>query len=330
MVASVHILFRFNAGVSLGLGHLSRCRSLMLALSRQAECRFSVVANSAEVVRAALAVIPCDVHDVGAALPSRFDAAIIDLPESTGEDFRRQTDLLVCIDDTGPGVPGQDILIRPNLLGLPRPADMPDDRYWPGLVILHPDFALQAATALPKAAGRSEVFVCFGGSDPGNITVRVVPVLRELGADMRFRIILGAAFPWDEQLLPLLGRDGRFVIERNIPDVARALRSADLALISGGTLLFESCASGVPAVVVCQNEEQRVEADTAQAAGAVLCLGLNAQVCDRDILAAVERLLRDTPLRRTMADRGRALVPADGAAKLAAKLLSAMTKRNER
>lgn len=331
MAGQPNILFRVNADVSLGLGHVSRCRSLMLALSGQANCRFAIVTDNKDIVSQVLSGIDYELYEAGEAHQgSRFNAVIIDVPDGNGlkENFRAIADMIVCLDDSGPGLDDQDILIRPNLLGLPRPEGMPDDRYWSGQVILHPDFAMEShSLAVEKNYGSKEIMVCFGGSDQCGITLRAINILKRLPEGVLIRIILGAAFPWDEKLALLLDKDERYIVERNVPDVARILRNADIALISGGTLLYEACALGVPSVVICQNEGQLAEADIAHAAGAVTSLGISANVPDENIISAVERLLADDFLRQRMAGAGRSLVSQDGAAQLAARLLSYLRKR---
>lgn len=323
MTPHVSVLFRVNADATLGVGHVSRCRSLMQALSMLCTCRFAVMTNSRDIVRSLLSGIDCDLYEVGEAIQgSRFDIAVVDVPGGLNENFHDIAGLLVCVDDSGVGLRDQDILISPNLLDLPRPAGMSEERYWTGQVIIHPDFSMQCSQPVHMTHGLSELLVCFGGSDPCGITLRAVNVLKQLNEDVLIRIVLGAAFQRDEKLEYLLAHDARFIVERNIPDMARALRKADVALISGGTLLYEACASGVPSVVICQNNEQQAEADVAQAAGAAISLGTNANVLDEDILATVERLLGDTALRHKMACQGISLVSPDGATRLAARLLS--------
>ncbi len=326
-----NILFRINADVSLGLGHVSRCRSLMLELSRQADCRFAVMTDTCDTVHQVLTGIAYDLYETGETVSkARFNTVIVDVPDSSclEEDFRAIADLVVCIDDSGSGLSSQDILIRPNLLDLPRPVGMSEERYWTGQVILHPNFALYSdALSTERDSGKKELLVCFGGSDPGGITLRAVPLLKSIGNDVVIRIVTGAAFPHDEALVAAAGGDNRFILERNMPDLARVLRNADIALISGGTLLYEACALSVPSVVICQNEEQLSEADAAQTAGAVISLGINAAVMDENIIPAVLRLLTDDSLHQRMACAGRLLVSPDGAAQLAARLLSCLERR---
>lgn len=332
MTPQVSVLFRVNADATLGLGHVSRCRSLMLALSKLAACRFVVMVNSSgrAVVGSLLSGIDCELYEAGEVVyGSRFDIVVVDVPDpraSVSENFHEIADLLVCLDDSGPGLNDQDILIRPNLLDLLRPAGLHAERYWTGHVVVHPDFALRRSTPVQMNRASSELLVCFGGSDPCGITLRTVNLLKRLDDGVMVRIVLGAAFPWDQELAPILPRNPRFIVERNISDMARALRGADVALISGGTLLYEACASGVPSVVICQNEQQQAEAVVAHAAGAVLNLGVNAKVLDEDIFCAVARLLEDAILRQKMARQGVSLVSPDGAECLAARLLSCLKK----
>lgn len=331
MADQLNILFRVNADVSLGLGHISRCRSLMVSLSLLADCRFVVMTDNRDVVRQVLSGIDYDLYEAGKIIPaSRFNAVVVDVLDSVGvtENFRAIADLVVCLDDSGLGLDDQDILVRPNLLGLPRPAGMSEDRYWTGQVILHPDFAMVAHLSPDKPPlGKMELFVCFGGSDPCGITLRSLPLLKLVGNDVLIRVVIGAAFPQIDTLTELVGGDTRFIVERNIPDVARVMRNADIGLISGGTLLYEACALGVPSVVICQNEEQLAEAEIAHAAGAVLSLGISANVSDEDMLSAIEHLLVDDALQQKMANASRSLVLPDGAGQLAARLLSCLRER---
>ena len=334
MATQIRVLFRVNADVALGLGHLSRCHALMLALSRLVACRFAVVTHNKDAVRRVMSSIDFELYEVGDKIQGGcFDIVVVDIPNPSRaeENFRDITNLLVCLDDSGAGLYDQDVLIRPNLLGLPRPAELAEGQYWIGQVILHPDFAMPYPIPLTveKLPGVKEIFVCFGGSDPCGITLRVVSTLKNLSGGVQIRIVLGAAFQWDEELALLLDMDTRFIVMRNIPDVARVLQMADVALISGGTLLYEACASGIPSVVICQNEEQQMEADAAHGAGAVISLGTNANVLDKSILLAIEQLLSDADLRQKMARQGLSLVVPDGAAGLATRLLSRLRKREE-
>jgi UDP-2,4-diacetamido-2,4,6-trideoxy-beta-L-altropyranose hydrolase len=322
------VCFRVDAHQQLGLGHLSRCRSLMLALARIAKCDFSIISDDQAVVKKFITKIDFDLFAVKHHFAGRpFDLAIVDVPKIArreNERLRELSDLVVCIDDEGPGLPGQDIQIRCTLLDLPKPAGLPLKNYWSGrdYIILHPDFAAQAARPGRRRRRAEKLLVCFGGSDPGGLTLRVAPLLKKLDQPLAVNVVLGPACSGRKKIVSLLKGDPRFLLSCNVPNMARQLGAADLALISGGTLLYEACALGRPAVVISQNVGQLAEAKICRSAGAAASLGINRSVPDDAITDALRRLVVDGALRAKMARQGPRLVSPSGSLKIAAKLLS--------
>ena len=332
---SVSVVFRVDADEKLGLGHLSRCRSLMLALADATLCRFAVVTNNPDIVRKFLPQVDVDLYavtDIGQIRHANI--AIIDVPDIAyreEESLRCHADLLVVIDDDGPGMPYQDVLLRPNLLDLPLPAGMPLNDYWSGsnCIILHPDFRRLANHPKDKESKAKKLFVCFGGSDSGGLTLRIIPVLKQLKQDMAIQIILGAAFVQIQAVIDETRDDSRFTVSRNISDMAERISQADIALISGGTLLYEACALGTPAVVISQNEAQAIEAGICAAAGAVIDLRVGRMATDEKILGALEKLLDDEGIRKSMARKSPEIVSPDGVYHVVSKLLSRVRKEME-
>ena len=87
----ISIIFRVDADEKLGLGHLSRCRSLMKAMADAVPCEFTVLTNNPDVVRKFLSHVNFNVHavtDMGRL--QHADVVIIDVPhlaEQVGEDL---------------------------------------------------------------------------------------------------------------------------------------------------------------------------------------------------------------------------------------------------
>ncbi len=333
MKDAISVLFRVDADEQLGLGHLSRCRSLMLVLADTAPCKFAVVTNNQDIARTFLPKLDFDLHAVTDITRVRHaDVAIIDIPDIAHrkeESFRGIADLIVGIDDDGPGLQYQDILLRPNLLNLPLPAGMPSDDYWSGRdhIILHPDFKKQAEQPRNVNKRDKKLLVCFGGSDPGDLTLRAISLLKQLRQAMTVQIILGAAFARKQEVIEKTRGDSRFVVNHNISDMAKRIWQADVALISGGTLLYEACALGTPAVVVAQNEPQAVEAKICAAAGAVINLGYGRTATDENIFGALQNLLNNDSIRQRMSLKGPKVVSPEGARLIVSKLLLRVRKR---
>jgi spore coat polysaccharide biosynthesis predicted glycosyltransferase SpsG len=286
------------------------------------------------VVKKFISNIDFDLYDTDHSFKGRhFDIAIVDVPGIASrkeKHLQRLSDLIVCIDDEGPGLAYQDILIRPNLLNLPKPSDtvISSDCYWSGrdYIILHPDFAVAADQKKSQSKKVKELLVCFGGSDQCGLTVRVIPVLRNLATDLKIHIVLGAAFVQDAEVASALKGDPRFSVSRSVLSMAQHFRNADVSLISGGTLLYEACSLGIPSVVVSQNEPQETESRICAAAGAVLSLGVNSSVLDAELFAGLQRLIEDGSLRENMAKQGPGIVSPDGAGRIVSRLRSYVRK----
>ena len=332
----ISVYFRVDADEKLGLGHLSRCRSLMLAFLNVAEAKFSIATDNKEMVKKFIPNIGFDVYDINShSKEQHFDIAIIDAPNINRReegDLQKLSDLIACIDDEGPGLSCQGILIRPNLLNLPKPPSLSADNYWSGrdYIVLHPDFAIQACRRKSKNRKVKKLLVCFGGSDPRGLTLRVIPLLRELEMIGSIHIILGAAFPWGEEVKAKLNNDIRFSVNHNILNMAQSFWDVDAALISGGTLLYEACSLGIPAVVVPQNESQEAESKICHAAGAVVSFGVNEAMSDDRILVALQQLMEDDSLREKMSKQGPKIVSPNGAAHIVSRLLSYVKKEAAR
>jgi spore coat polysaccharide biosynthesis predicted glycosyltransferase SpsG len=296
-----------------------------LSLSR---CRFSIETNNKDLVRKFIPDIDFAIYARGLhANEGHFDIAIVDLltiGQKEAKHIKRLSGIIVCIDDEGPGLKGQDYLIRPNVLGLRKIPGMLADKYLTGreYIILHPDFAAASLKKKKIPAQVKQVLVCFGGSDPGNLMLRLAPLLKKLDHPVKFHVILGAAAADTGKITAILKNDARFLVSRNVAHMADAFSCADAALLSAGTLLYEACCLGIPSLVIAQNKQQEKEARILDTAGAVVNLGVYTGVSDETLTRALEELLDNPPLRERMFQKGRKLIAPNGASRIASKLLA--------
>lgn len=322
----MQVLFRVEANKVLGLGHLSRCRSLALEFVRKFSCSIVFAITQTKIGKEFIDGIGATVVQPDELSSNRrFDVVITDIPGIGLDEQERWGDvasLHVGINDEDPGPFAYDILIRPNLLNLPRPiAEKKNFGYWKGkeYIILHPDFGVWRPCFTSKRKVEN-ILVCFGGSDPAGITLRIVPILRQWVSDIHIRIVVGAAFANMEAIKSIVANKSNMTLSVNCSNMAKMFFKADLAFISGGTLIYEACALSIPAIVVCQNELQHREAEIFARAGAAINLGVHSQAEDQDIVSAIRTMAGDKAQRQKMSWAAQRLVSSDGTGRIVSKI----------
>ena len=322
---TIQILFWVKSGSTIGLGHLSRCRSLMIHFKRYSNCKILISTNKEELVNEFLYHHEFSFQFVNiGSVNSEIDIVIVDdlyLLQVEKKKLRKIAKLLVCIDDEGDGILDQDILIRPNLLNLKIPQYLQAYQYLTGkeYIILHPDFAHYETKEVKRNV--NEIIICFGGSDQDQIIYRIIPILKKLDVDTCFHIVVGVAFKSREKLRKLLKSDLRFNMSVNLSNMAEAFFRSDVAIISGGMLLYEACAIGIPTMVICQNESQENEAQVFDKKKAILNAGINQQVSDSIIKKKIWEIVTDYPKRKKLSKYGKQLVSVNGANRIVTKIL---------
>jgi len=319
-----NILFRVDTGTFIGLGHLSRCRSLMLGFIENTHCKFTILTNNIEQVEVFLKNIKVDIYELNTAFSDKlFDIAIVDIlkiPMQEQFDIVKMSKIIVSIDDDGNGLFYQDILICPNLQKKTIPTTIQNFLHGNDYIILHPDFQKYCQINKNNSQKVKRVFICFGGSDPARLTKRITSILNKTDFCFNIHIVIGSAITWFDEILVQIDNDKRFLINKNLSNIAESMWQADIAIISGGTLLYESCSLGIPSVVICQNNDQNAEAILFKES--IINLGVHDTISDTEIMHAIKKLSVNPSLRRKMSVSAKKLIPADGTSRIVQKILN--------
>ncbi len=185
-------------------------------------------------------------------------------------------------------------------------------------IILKKEFEKLAKKTKPILKNPKQIFVCFGGSDANNLTERLIKSLKQINLDKRIKInvILGPLFGKSKKIQNLIKFDKRYVLHKNISNLANLLWQSDLAIISGGTLMYEACLLGIPSIVICQNQEQNREAGFFEKKRAVINLGVYNKLDNKKTGNTILFLLNNLNLRKQMSKTGKKLINPDGAERI--------------
>lgn len=322
----ISVLFHVEASETIGLGHLCRCRSLAIEFVERVGAAVTVSCPQRNLVQASLdglgysLVYPQEISD-----KVFFDVIVIDVPScdlEVQQSLKKICKFLIGIDDWGMGPYVYDIMIRPNILNLSQPQLLEANaQIWQGkdYVILHPAYAKLDITFKEKA---EEVLVCFGGSDPSGLTLRILPILIQiLPKKIKVDVVVGIGCTRSEQIYNLIQDHKNIRIFQSLPNLTELFSVCDTAVVSGGTLLYEACAVGIPAVVLAQELEQHEETKVFAEKRAVLRPDNGLYASDDAISRDIQEVCFDTAVRGTLSRNAKQCVSRDGTRRIVEKIL---------
>lgn len=164
------------------------------------------------------------------------------------------------------------------------------------------------------------VLVTLGGTDPPNVTSRIVAALGHLD-NVDAVVVAGSGNPHVEMLRQQISTmSGRVQLRQGVTDMADLMKQADLAIAAGGTTALELAACGVPSLLVVLAENQRLPARHLVDAGVAALLDDDILASSVACAAAIEDLAGDCDRRRRMGGAGRKMFDGLGGRRVVTKM----------
>ncbi|MEX3016825.1 UDP-2,4-diacetamido-2,4,6-trideoxy-beta-L-altropyranose hydrolase [Gymnodinialimonas hymeniacidonis] len=348
------IAFVATASAELGGGHIMRCLSLARAIYDDAAHRCAaplfLIGHEASRFAPALqssgmAVIEIErdpakmVSALLAHWPDGADWLVLDEYAFDVVDehvLRGATNRIAVIDDAPTRMHDCDLLIDSKSGRLPAEyknlaPETSDLLCGARYALLNPDFAARRAELAqtkkavgakpPQGESALRVFVSFGMTDVGGLTLETVQALS--GAGYLVDAVIGAAAPTAARLAAFAKDRSDVTVHVDTPNVADLMMAADLAVGAAGGTSHERCCLGLPTVAVPVVDNQLDIAAELTREGAAHVIGApNALPDGAQIRAALDHLASDTIGRAAMAQRAARLCDGLGAQRVA-RVLSA-------
>lgn len=296
------IAFRVDGYRELGLGHVYRALTLAYELIEHdvvfvcdASCREGV-----EKLRSShMPVVEVGSNEelVRWAASTRPDVFVNDRLDTSAEyvdALRPYVGRFVTFEDLGSGARDADAVV--NALyeeGLGQSNVFSGRRY----VCLRDEFLTSRPAPFSEEVRR--VLVMFGGTDPLDLSARVLDIARQVNRDgvvVQFDFVLGPGY---HGAVEDSDESRGIEVHRDVVRVSDHMRCADMALSSQGRTTFELAAMGVPTIVLAQNDRERLHT-FAQMDNGFINLGHGGEVSDGDIASAIQWLMGAPSVRREM------------------------------
>jgi len=331
------LAIRADADTQIGIGHVMRCLALAQAWQDAGEHAIFMMGLEAPAIEARLRSEGMEVVHLSVQPGSADDATqtanlarkmgapwvVVD-GYNFGADYHRiikDSDLLLLfIDDNGHLEHYcADIVLNQNLHaheGLYEKRE-PYTR-----LLLGTQYALLRREFLKWRGWKREipevgrkVLVTLGGSDPDNVTLKVIQALRQVEMEgLEAVVVVGGSNPHYEELQTAI-RDSLFPIrlENNVTYIPELMAWADVAVSGGGSTSWELAFIGLPNLILILANNQHSIADGLDTAGVAANLGRYDNLSSAQIAQALTRLLAATMGRAEMARHSQELVDGEGA-----------------
>lgn len=189
--------------------------------------------------------------------------------------------------------------------------------------------AYRQAAAHVIQDGIRQVLVCFGGSDPRNVTGRTLDWIRgtiekgRLPGFARVIVVLGPLFADDESVR---AKAADYPVEVDLrrsltpTELAHAASESDIAITTSGGTMYEFCALGVPCVVVPILPKHIVNAKVLEERQVVLLTRQYDQVTAKEMAMAIEHI-SPRQMRANLSQAAQREIDGMGASRIADRLV---------
>jgi spore coat polysaccharide biosynthesis predicted glycosyltransferase SpsG/CMP-N-acetylneuraminic acid synthetase len=305
------IVFAVVGHREVGLGHVARSLILANALVEH-EKRFLFDAKSTlglELVKK----VNHKVHQlqpkqdwVSGLLELKPDLVINDRLDTTAEEIQALQAAgvrVINFEDLGSGALHADVVVN-DLYTHAQSATVKEHHIYSGpqYFCARPEFESCPKKVVPPSP--QKILITFGGTDPNNLTRKVLETLLAAKVAAEINVVLGLGYP--AELETAIQADYPHIrFQRNIANMAECIHQADVVFTSAGRTVYEIACIGTPAIVLAQNEREMTHHWAAEENG-FLHLGLGSAASPESILAAYRRLNEDSALYAELSRRMKA------------------------
>lgn len=335
MTKSQTLVFRVDASVAMGTGHVMRCLALAQVWQDAGRDVVFALARSTPAVEERLRSERVEIVHLKTSASAQDAAQVADLARARqaswvvvdgyefGAEYQRHLKnsglKVLFVDDNGHAAHYfADIVLNQNAHAS---EDLYASRETYTRLLLGPSYAMLRREFQPWRNWKREiapvghkVLVMMGGSDPNNITGRVVDALRLVTVErLETTVVLGGSNSQAESLEKTVNRPETLHLLRNASNMPELMAWADVAVSAAGTTAWELAFMGVPSLLLVVAEHQSPVAEALAMNAAGINLGDSSDMEDQDIAEIVGALLRNPTRRKQMSENGRRLVDGDGA-----------------
>jgi UDP-2,4-diacetamido-2,4,6-trideoxy-beta-L-altropyranose hydrolase len=275
----INVYIRADGNSEIGLGHLVRCFALAQMLGNHFQmlfvCKSIPDAMVNEIQGLGMKVIKIDDESLFLEQLSANDIVVLDhygLYSDYQKKIKAIGSKLVCIDDIHDKEFFADLIINHTfgILATQYQAQ-PYTRFALGLdyALLRPKFV--NAASRERSIGKIEVvFICFGGSDPKNLTQQVLDVVKTYDEITKIFVVIGSANIHKENFAGQENGKVEFYFSAEEQTMFELMLASDLAIVPSSGILLEVLSAGCKVISGAYIDNQQLVFESLSGAGGII------------------------------------------------------------
>jgi UDP-2,4-diacetamido-2,4,6-trideoxy-beta-L-altropyranose hydrolase len=350
----MNIVFRTDASINIGTGHVMRCLTLADELRQKGTdinfiCReepgnlVRYIENRGYKIHQLPGEIDIDkdrklTKEILSNYEIKPDGLIIDhydIDISYESPLRDHVKKVMVIDGLANREHDCDLLLDQNYSKI-------DNRY-NGLIpdkciqllgseyaILRPQFQKARGSLRKRDGGVNRILVFMGGADSKNITSKALRAIQMLDrSDIAIDVVVGDLNQNHNEIKILTSKMPNTICHHNVENMANLMSSADLCIGACGTTTWERCCVGLPTITIILAENQKNTSENLDKEGALLNLGWYHNVTENNIKEGIEGLIGNPQEMASMCDKSRRLVDGEGVNRVCDTMISMVSDRDQ-
>lgn len=283
---STKILFIVSGYKEIGLGHAARCLTIangyptseiLFLFEEKSQLAYEYIRN----FNYRCEIMPLDriKSHITRFSPNLIINDTLDTTESYMKNVNSDTAFNVNFEDLGPGSVIADLVINDLYQPVGKASNVLSG---PQYFCVRDEFTTLKTKMPPTAI--DEVLLCFGGTDPADLTHRVLSILTQMKefAKIHVTVILGIGYQKSIQLKQTFISHNNITIITNTNRISDYMHRADLAFTSNGRTALELASLNTLTISISQNKRETTHVYATEKNG-IKNLGLHSDVDDKQI-----------------------------------------------
>ena len=248
------ILCFASGGIDIGFGHLHRLTNLIASLRLESKAIF-IATNQIE--KEFLSNAKLSIETLGSSEMFKYNHIIIDSKYDCMniiDSFTKNKENIIIIDNLDEWTKRSSSIVIPSFFINKDQVEssnlLNDDK-----LLWGKEYVILKDPKVIRKQINNKILLTFGGSDPYNISYKILKILLKTPYKDRLRLIIGPGYPHNKDYLLKEGSDIDIVINSN--NMAEEISSASLIITSFGTILQEAEFYGKKVIIGCNYSKDK-------------------------------------------------------------------------